>query len=139
MSTWFAIALLLFDADAPLASAIQSGNRAAAIELIAKGADVNAAEPDGTTALHWAAHRDDLDLVDRLLKAGAKPNRTNDYGATPMSEAATTGNVAMLQKLLDAGASVESPNGDGMTALMIVARTNNRSEERRVGKERRSR
>ncbi|HET9220253.1 MAG TPA: ankyrin repeat domain-containing protein, partial [Terriglobia bacterium] len=128
MATWFAIALLLFGAgapDAPLAVAIQSGNRTAALELIAKGADVNAAEPDGTTPLHWAAHRDDLDLVDRLLKAGAKPNRTNDYGSTPMSEAATAGNVAMLQKLLDAGANVESPNADGMTALMIVARTNN--------------
>jgi uncharacterized protein len=66
----FAIALFLVGAiasaapapDAALASAVQTGNRAAALDLIAKGADVNAAEPDGTTALHWAAHRDDLDL-----------------------------------------------------------------------------
>jgi ankyrin repeat protein len=119
-----AIALLVF-APSSLSDAIQSGNRTAALELIAKGADVNAADPDGTTALHWAAHRDDADLVERLIKAGAKVNRTNDYGASPMSEAATVGNVAVLQKLLDAGAHVESPNADGMTALMIVARTNN--------------
>jgi ankyrin repeat protein len=131
MAKWIAVGLMLLGAfgaappDAPLASAIQAGNRAAALELIAKGADVNAAEPDGTTPLHWAAHHNDLDLVDRLIKAGAKPNRTNDYGSTPMSEAATAGNVAMLQKLLDGGANVESPNADGMTALMIVARTNN--------------
>lgn len=108
-----------------LADAIQSGNRAAALEMISKGADVNAADPDGTTALHWAVHRDDADLVERLLKAGAKVNRVNDYGSSPMSEAATVGNVVVLQKLLDSGANVESPNADGQTALMIVARTNN--------------
>jgi len=118
------IALALLG-PASLADAIQSGNRVAALEMISKGVDVNAAAPDGTTALHWAVHRDDVDLVDRLLKAGAKANRVNDYGSSPMSEAATVGNVAVLQKLLDAGANVESPNADGQTALMIVARTNN--------------
>jgi ankyrin repeat protein len=131
MATLLAIAMLLFAgaaaplADSSVANAIQAGNRTAALELIGKGADVNAAEADGTTALHWAAHRDDVELVDRLLRAGARVNRTNDYGASPMSEAATVGNVVVMQKLLDAGADVESPNADGQTALMIVARTNN--------------
>lgn len=118
------IALALLG-PASLADAIQSGNRAAALEMISKGADVNVAESDGTTPLHWAVHRDDIDLVDRLLKAGAKANRVNDYGASPISEAATVGNVAVLQMLLDKAANVESPNADGQTALMIVARTNN--------------
>jgi ankyrin repeat protein len=118
------IALMVFGPSS-LSDAIQSGNRAAAMDMIAKGADVNAAESDGTTALHWAVHRDDVELVDRLIRAGAKVNRTNDYGSSPMSEAATVGNIAMLQKLIDAGANVESPNADGQTALMIVARTNN--------------
>jgi ankyrin repeat protein len=120
-----AFALMVFGPGSSLTDAIQSGNRTAALEMIAKGADVNAAESDGTTALHWAVHRDDVDLVEKLIKAGAKPNRKNDYGATPMSEAATVGNVAILQKLIDAGADVESPNMDGQTALMIVARTSN--------------
>ena len=43
---------------------------------------------DGTTALHWAVHNDDLAQVRQLLAAGADPNATNDYGATPLAEAA---------------------------------------------------
>ncbi len=88
-------------------------------------ADVNARTADGTSALHWAAYRNDLDLVNRLLAAGADVNAKNDYGSTPLSEAAVVGNVQVLRKLLSAGADVESPNGDGMTALMIIARTSN--------------
>src|SRR5437870_12876172 len=44
--------------------------------------DVNAAQPDGTTALHWAAHWNDLETVNLLLSAGAKVNTANRYGAT---------------------------------------------------------
>jgi ankyrin repeat protein len=110
-------------AATPLVDAVKSGNRAAAVELIDKRTDVNAAEPDGTTPLHWAVHRNDLDLVDRLLKAGANAKATNDYGATPMSEAAVTGNAALIERLLKAGADVESANADGQTALMVIART----------------
>jgi uncharacterized protein len=119
-------ALLWFGApDASLVKAVQSGDRAAAVKLLSQGVDVNASEPDGTTALHWAAHRDDVDLVDRLIRAGAKVNARNDYGSTPMSEAAIAGDVAVIERLLKAGADVESPNADGQTALMIVARTSN--------------
>ena len=87
--------------------------------------NVNAADPDGTTPLHWAVQKDDADLVDRLIKAGANVRAKNDYGSTPMTEAAINGNVAILEKLLKAGADVESPNADGQTALMVVARTSN--------------
>ena len=116
------LALFLAGA-APLVDAVKSGDKAAAIALIAKRVDVNAPEADGTTALHWAVHQNDLDLAERLLRAGAKANAKNDYGATPMSEAAVTGNADMIEKLLKAGADVESPNADGQTALMVVART----------------
>lgn len=111
--------------DAALVKAIQSGDRATAVKLLGQGVDVNAAEPDGTTALQWAVHRDDTDLIDRLLRAGAKVNTVNDYGSSPMSEAAINGNVPVIEKLLKVGADVESPNADGQTALMIVARTSN--------------
>jgi uncharacterized protein len=71
--------------DASLVKAVQSGDRAAAIKLLGQGVDVNAAEQDGTTALQWAVHRDDVDLIDRLLRAGAKANTVNEYGSSPMS------------------------------------------------------
>jgi len=115
--------LALAVAAAPLVDAVKSGDKAAALALIERRADVNAPEPDGTTALHWAVHRNDLDLAARLLRAGANANAKNAYGATPMSEAATTANAEMLEALLKGGANVESPNPDGQTALMIVART----------------
>jgi ankyrin repeat protein len=115
------LALLL--AALPLVDAVKSGDKAAAIALIDKRADVNAPEADGTTALHWAVHQNDLDLAERLIRAGAKVNAKNDYGATPMSEAAITGDAPMIERLLKAGADVESANADGMTALMVIART----------------
>jgi ankyrin repeat protein len=114
---------LLLAAAPPLVDAVKSGDKAAAIALIAQRVDVNAAEADGTTALQWAVHQNDLDLAERLIRAGAKVNAKNDYGVTPMSEAAVTGNADMIEKLLKAGADVESPNADGQTALMVVART----------------
>ena len=103
--------------------AIKSGDKAAALAMIQQRVDVNAPESDGTTALHWAVHQNDLDLAERLIRAGAKVNAKNDYGATPMSEAAIAGNAEMIEKLLKAGADVESQNADGQTALMVVART----------------
>ncbi len=116
------VALLLASA-APLVDAVKSGDRAAALALIDRRADVNVAESDGTTPLHWAVHQNDLDLVDRLIRAGANVKAANDYGVTPMSEAAVVGNAALIDRLLKAGADVESPNADGQTALMVLART----------------
>jgi ankyrin repeat protein len=108
-----------------LVDAARMHDTAAALNLIGHGADVNAAASDGTTALHWAAHYGDAELVDRLLKAHANVNVVNDYGATPLAQAAVFGDVGIMEKLLQAGADVESPNGDGQTALMIIARTSN--------------
>lgn len=117
------ILILALAAAAPLVDAVKSGDRAAAMTLIAQRADVNAPEVDGTTPLHWAVHHGDLELTQRLIRAGAKVNVKNDYGSTPMSEAAVIGRVDLLEALLKAGADVESPNADGQTALMVVART----------------
>src|SRR5687767_12070999 len=110
-------------AAAPLVEAAKANDRAAAVALIEKRVDVNVPEADGTTALHWAAHNGDVELVQRLIRAGANVRAVNDYGATPMSEAAVLADPRLLAALLEAGANVESPNADGQTALMLVART----------------
>lgn len=108
-----------------LIDSIRAGELDRAQALLEYGADANAAEANGTTALHWAVHRGDFALVAELIEAGADVNALNSYGASPMSEAALLGDTAILEALLDAGADVESPNGDGMTALMILSRSNN--------------
>ncbi|MGB6449563.1 MAG: ankyrin repeat domain-containing protein [Steroidobacteraceae bacterium] len=107
-----------------LIEAVRADDASAASALLEHHADVNARMPDGTTALHWAAHDGDLNLVRRLIAAGAKVRVVNDYGSTPMAEAAQYGDVRIIRALLDAGADVESPNAEGQTALMTVARSN---------------
>ncbi len=106
-----------------LIEAARQGDREAALGALRDGADVNTTSVDGTTALHWAAYREDLDLVRQLLAAGADPNIANDYGSLPLAEAAMSGNTALLELLLAAGAEVDAANEDGQTALMVVART----------------
>jgi len=106
----------------PLVGAAEAQDRNAVLKLIAQKADVNGADSDGTTALHWAAHYGDAELVDKLIAAGAKAKVTNAYGSSPMYEAAMAGNVPIMEKLLKAGADPDSPNGDGETALMLVSR-----------------
>jgi len=106
-------------------AAAKSGDRAAALRALEQKADPNLADVDGSTALLWAVHHDDVELVKRLLAAGADVKTQNAYGATPMSEAAVVADVAVLDALLRAGADVDSPNADGQTALMVVARSGN--------------
>lgn len=113
----------VYAADAPLASAVQRNDRAAIRQLLEKRAGINTAQPDGTTALHWATHHDDLDLVTRLLAAGADVRAANRYGVTPLSVACENGNAAIITKFLDAGADVNATLPGGETMLMTAART----------------
>lgn len=132
IGSWLAVAALMLasfgaaHADVPaLIEAAKSGDKATVQSLIRSGVDVNATEPDGTTALHWAAHYGHAEIAQALIRAGAKVNVVNDYGSSPMSEAATIASVPVLKVLLKAGADVNSPNPEGQTALMAVARTGN--------------
>ena len=86
-----------------VADAAQNGDRAAVQKLIRQKADVNAAQPDGATALHWAVYRDDAELLDMLIRAGADVKAANSEGVTPLSMAALFGNAAMIDRLIKAG------------------------------------
>ena len=78
-------------ADDRLIEAIKDQNHETVHALLEQQVDVNASEGDGATALHWAVVRDDVELVERLLRAGADVNAANDYGVTPVSLACTNG------------------------------------------------
>src|SRR5262245_41220939 len=105
-----------YAAEAPLADAVQRMDRTAIRQLIDKRKEVNTPQPDGTTALHWAARNDDLELVNRLLAAGADVRVSNRYGVTPLALACVNGNAAMVERFLDAGADANAslPGGETM-------------------------
>jgi ankyrin repeat protein len=107
----------------PLVQAAKSGDKEALKSLLQKKADANAADADGTTALHWASYHDDIESADLLIHAGAKVNAVTDLGVTPLWLASENGSSPMVRKLLEAGAN---PNGalmSGETPLMVAARS----------------
>ena len=118
-----AIASAQVPAVPDIVHAVKDGDRSQVSALITNGVDVNAAEGDGATALHWAAHRDDLESARLLLNAGANAGAANALGATPLWLAATNGSAAMLELLLDAGADPNATLEMGETPLMIAARS----------------
>src|SRR4051812_25040329 len=120
------LAMLLTGAAAgrpPLVDTARNGDRDALRALLRKGADVNAAEADGSTALHWASYRDDVESADLLLRSGARVNAANDLGVTPLWTASQNGSVAMVSRLLRAGADPNAALLSGETALMVAARS----------------
>src|SRR6202795_3427633 len=106
-----------------LADAAKSADRTTLQALLKSGANVNAAEGDGSTALHWASYRDDLESADLLIRAGANVNAANDLGATPLWAASQNGSEAMVRKLLQAGANPNLALLAGETPLMVAARS----------------
>ena len=98
-------------ADTRLAYAAMQGDSAAVRNLLQQKVDVNAAQGDGTTALHWAVYRDDLEMAQLLIKAGARLGVTTRVGEmTPLFMAAKNGNAAMIDALIKAGSA---PNTAG--------------------------
>jgi uncharacterized protein len=107
----------------PLLDAARNGDKDALRALLQKKVDVNVPEADGTTALHWASYRDDLESADLLIRAGANVNAVNDLGVTALWAASENGSAAMVRRLLDAGADPNFALLAGETPLMVAARS----------------
>jgi uncharacterized protein len=111
--------------DLRLIDAVKSGDIAGVRSLLNRHVDVNAAQPDGATALAWAAERDDVEMADLLIQSGANANAANANGATPLWLAATRASARMTEKLLAAGANPNAALLSGETPLMAAASTGN--------------
>ncbi len=107
---------------APVADAAMNGDRDGVKALLKKGLDVNEAQGDGTTALHWAAIKGDAELAQMLIFAGANVRATTRIGAyTPLYLAAKGGHSGVVAALLAAGADAKAVTSNGTTPLMIAA------------------
>ncbi len=127
LACWAVLLLSVVNAIAAgseLADAAMKQNRDVVRQLLRQKVDVNASQPDGTTALHWAVRLDDLDSAELLIAAGANVTAANREGVTPLQLAALNGNAVMLDRLIKAGANPNTPlTPSGDTALMMAARS----------------
>ena len=106
-----------------LVDAVKTGSvEAVRALLLQQRVEVNAGEPDGATALHWAAHRGQPEIVELLLRAGARVSVANRYGVRPLSLAAANGGARAVKLLLKAGADPNTAMTGGESALMTAAR-----------------
>lgn len=105
--------------------AARTGDWADVQRLLDEGGDLDAPQPDGATALHWAAYWDDVDAARLLIDRGANLDARNDYGVTPLALSCDNGSGEMTRVLLDAGAAPDLARETGETPLMTCARTGN--------------
>src|SRR3984957_2230008 len=120
------VAVVAADAGGfPVALAAKRQDKAAIRVLLKQRADVSAPELDGATALHWAAHWDDMETAALLIKAGANVNAKNEYDVTPLALATENGSLPMVQRLLKAGANPNATTSTGEAPLMTAVRVGN--------------
>jgi len=121
-----AAALVAAGSDTRLADAAMHDDKDTVRSLLKQKVDVNVAQGDGATALHWAAYQDDQEMAAMLLEAGANVKAVTREGAiTPLFMACTNGSPGMIAKLLRAGADANSVKSNGTTALMMAAAAGN--------------
>ena len=92
-------------------------------QLLAGRADVNAADGNGTSPLHWAVWADDPATVDELVRAGASVTAVNAFGVTPIYTAAERGNATIIRRLIASGAKANGTDRSGDTVLMAAVRS----------------
>lgn len=113
-------------AESPLADAVQRGADVASVkELIRSGADVNAAQGDGMTALHWAAVNGSAPVAELLVESGADLSATTRLGSyTPLHLASDAGDPEVLRVLLEAGSNPNrQTSSGGAMPLHLAARS----------------
>lgn len=120
---FLAIALTAHAATSPLADAAEKGNWPRVHQLLKDKAPVRSAQPDGTTALHWAAYHNDAATVKLLLAAGADAKTTNQFGVAPLALACVNGDEGIVTALLAGGADANTTLRGGETILHTAART----------------
>jgi ankyrin repeat protein len=119
-----ALGALLGAQASTVTEAARRGDLEALRALLKQGADVNAAEGDGTTPLHWAARAGDAELVQMLAYAGANVKATTRLGAyTPLMMAAQAGHPAVVAALIAAGSDLKATSTTGTTPLMFAAQS----------------
>ncbi len=120
-----AAALLLAAApppESPVADAAMRGDVEQVRSLLRRGSDVNAAQGDGMTALHWAAERDDAALAEMLVNAGANVRAVTRLGSyTPLHIASREAGVGVIRLLLEAGADPRARTSTGGVAPLHFA------------------
>ena len=122
----FAFAGLMAQAEPAIVDAAMNGDLKTVRALVRQAVDINATQPDGMTALHWAVERRDLPMMNVLLEAGAKHDLTNRTGARPLYLAATNGDAAAIARLLDAGEDANALlTAEGESVLMLTSQTGN--------------
>src|SRR5215467_9195192 len=122
VATSVAAIALAMPATPTLLDAAEAGDRAAALRLLAGGANPNTLGADGSTAVMYASANEDLDLVRALIKAGANVKLKNQFGTSAITEAAIVGSAPIIDALLKAGAGPNTKTTEGETPLMEVAR-----------------
>jgi ankyrin repeat protein len=123
---WIALFLastaVTLEAPESLAAAAMDGDVSGVRDLLADGADANAALADGMTALHWAAKNGNAEMAAALIGAGAKLDaRTRNGAHTPLHVAASSGRAEVVLLLLDAGADPNALTTTGATPLHFAA------------------
>src|SRR5215471_16605324 len=111
--------------NSPVADAVMRGDKTALTNLLKSKTDVNAPQPDGATAIQWAAYKNDVALADALIAAGANVKAANRDGATALQLASVNGNAPMIETLLKAGADPNERSPRGETPLMFASRNGN--------------
>jgi len=109
------------DPDRRLIDAVRTQEPSQVRALLDRQLDVNARADDGSTALLWAAHWNDVAVAELLIRAGADANTANQFGMTPLSRACTNGSAPLVELLLKAGAKPDTAIATGETPLMTCA------------------